>query len=135
MSHLKELSQKIDDKSFKIGIIMGYIVIPLIWIFRQKEMLALGFNIDATAIKSFEFIKFTSEPGLVGHCISIDPFYPIWQEQEFEKNTRFIELIEWSDSVLDICNAILCGRGGIIFFSISTISSNTICDIKVDTQI
>jgi UDP-glucose/GDP-mannose dehydrogenase family, UDP binding domain len=34
-----------------------------------------------------------SRPRTEGHCIPIDPFYLTWKAKEFERNTRFIELI------------------------------------------
>src|SRR5882724_11485686 len=54
--------------------------------------------IDAAKTNPFGFMPFYPGPGLVGHCIPIDPFYLTWKAREFEFNTRFIELageINW----------------------------------------
>src|SRR5579871_6402299 len=48
--------------------------------------------IDAAATKPFGFQPFYPGPGLGGHCIPIDPFYLSWKAQEYDFNTRFIEL-------------------------------------------
>ncbi|MEX0647516.1 MAG: nucleotide sugar dehydrogenase [Balneolaceae bacterium] len=44
---IDNLLQKIDQKEFKIGIIgLGYVGLPLMWTFHQKEMPVLGFDVD-----------------------------------------------------------------------------------------
>src|SRR5947199_4050714 len=48
--------------------------------------------IEAAKTKPFGFMPFYPEPGLVGHCIPIDPFYLTWKAREYGHNTRFIEL-------------------------------------------
>ena len=48
--------------------------------------------IDAAATKPFGFVPYYPGPGLVGHCIPIDPFYLTWKAREYGVNTRFIEL-------------------------------------------
>ena len=48
--------------------------------------------VDAAATKPFGFMRFSPGPGLVGHCIPIDPFYLTWKAREFGFYTEFIEL-------------------------------------------
>jgi UDP-N-acetyl-D-glucosamine dehydrogenase len=49
---VKELLQKIDAKDYTIGIIgLGYVGLPLMWTFHQKDMPLLGFDIDKEKIK------------------------------------------------------------------------------------
>jgi UDP-N-acetyl-D-glucosamine dehydrogenase len=48
--------------------------------------------IQASSSKPFGFMPFYPGPGLGGHCIPIDPFYPTWKARQFEFQTRFIEL-------------------------------------------
>ena len=48
--------------------------------------------IDAAATKPFGFMKFTPGPGLVGHCIPIDPHYLSWKLKALDYNARFIQL-------------------------------------------
>jgi len=48
--------------------------------------------IDAAKTKPFGFQAFYPGPGLGGHCIPIDPFYLSWKAQQFDFQTRFIEL-------------------------------------------
>src|SRR5699024_7116248 len=48
--------------------------------------------IDAAATKPFGFTAYYPGPGLVGHCIPIDPFYLTWKALEYGLHTRFIEL-------------------------------------------
>jgi UDP-N-acetyl-D-glucosamine dehydrogenase len=48
--------------------------------------------IDAASTKPFGFQAFFPGPGLGGHCIPIDPFYPTWTARRYGTETRFIEL-------------------------------------------
>src|SRR3712207_3795432 len=48
--------------------------------------------INAAKTKPFGFMPFYPGPGLGGHCIPIDPFYPTWKAREYDIATRFIEL-------------------------------------------
>lgn len=48
--------------------------------------------VDAASTKPFGYMPFYPGPGLGGHCIPIDPFYPTWKAREYEQHTRFIEL-------------------------------------------
>src|SRR5438128_539342 len=48
--------------------------------------------IAAAKTKPFGYMPFYPGPGLVGHCVPIDPFYLTWRAREFNVNTRFIEL-------------------------------------------
>ena len=48
--------------------------------------------IDAASTKPFGFMPFYPGPGLGGHCIPIDPFYPTWKARQHGVETRFIEL-------------------------------------------
>jgi len=48
--------------------------------------------IEAAKTKPFGFQAFYPGPGLVGHCIPIDPFYLTWKAREYDFHTRFIEL-------------------------------------------
>ena len=48
--------------------------------------------IDAASTKPFGFVPYYPGPGLVGHCIPIDPFYLTWRAKQFNINTKFIEL-------------------------------------------
>ncbi len=48
--------------------------------------------IDAARTKPFGYMPFYPGPGLVRHCIPIDPFYLTWKSREFDLTTRFIEL-------------------------------------------
>ena len=48
--------------------------------------------IDAAKTKPFGFQAFYPGPGLGGHCIPIDPFYPTWVARKLGMTTRFIEL-------------------------------------------
>jgi UDP-N-acetyl-D-glucosamine dehydrogenase len=56
----------------------------------------MGINIweviDAAATKPFGFMPFYPGPGLVGHCIPIDPFYLSWKTRQAGIEARFIEL-------------------------------------------
>jgi len=48
---LQELLQKIDKKEYTVGIVgLGYVGLPLMWTFFQKEMPVLGFDIDEDKI-------------------------------------------------------------------------------------
>ncbi len=57
---------------------------------------AMGIDIwevvEAAKTKPFGFMPFYPGPGLVGHCIPIDPFYLTWKAREYGQHTRFIEL-------------------------------------------
>lgn len=62
MSRFNDLLNKIDNKSFKIGIIgLGYVGLPLLWTFHQRGMPVLGFDVDNTKIdcikKGIPYIK------------------------------------------------------------------------------
>lgn len=47
MSQLDTLLQKIEDKTYTIGIVgLGYVGLPLMWTFHQNDMPVLGFDID-----------------------------------------------------------------------------------------
>ncbi len=48
--------------------------------------------IEAAASKPFGFTKFTTGPGVGGHCIPIDPYYLAAKAKEFDFHSRFIEL-------------------------------------------
>ena len=48
--------------------------------------------INAAATKPFGFMKFTTGPGVGGHCIPVDPYYLAWRAREFDFIDRFIEL-------------------------------------------
>jgi len=48
--------------------------------------------IDSAATKPFGFMPFYPGPGLGGHCIPVDPYYPSWKAREYDFATRFIEL-------------------------------------------
>jgi UDP-N-acetyl-D-glucosamine dehydrogenase len=48
--------------------------------------------IDAAATKPFGFMKFTTGPGIGGHCIPIDPLYLSWKLKSLNYTARFIEL-------------------------------------------
>jgi len=48
--------------------------------------------IEAAKSKPFGFRAFYPWPGLGGHCIPIDPFYPTWVARRYGLATRFIEL-------------------------------------------
>jgi len=49
--------------------------------------------IDAAATKPFGFMKFTSGPGVGGHCLPIDPSYLSWLvKQELGRSFRFVDL-------------------------------------------
>src|SRR5262249_3688607 len=48
--------------------------------------------IEAAKTKPFGFQPFYPGPGLGGHCIPIDPFYPTWVARKHGLSTRFIEL-------------------------------------------
>src|SRR6185436_8446276 len=48
--------------------------------------------IEAAKTKPFGFQPFYPGPGLGGHCIPIDPFYLSWKAQEWDFQTRFIQL-------------------------------------------
>src|ERR671914_1113819 len=48
--------------------------------------------VEAAATKPFGFMSFQPGPGLGGHCIPIDPFYPTWKAREYDFRTEFIEL-------------------------------------------
>src|SRR5262249_51736660 len=48
--------------------------------------------IAAAKTKPFGFQAFYPGPGLGGHCIPIDPFYPPWIARQYGVSTRFIEL-------------------------------------------
>lgn len=51
MTKLNDLLKKIDDKTFKIGIIgLGYVGLPLMWTFHQKGMPVLGFDVDKNKV-------------------------------------------------------------------------------------
>ena len=43
--------------------------------------------IDAAKTKPFGFQAFYPGPGLGGHCIPIDPFYPTWIARKYGLNT------------------------------------------------
>lgn len=47
MIALNDLLKKIDNRTFKVGIIgLGYVGLPLMWTFHQKGMPVLGFDVD-----------------------------------------------------------------------------------------
>src|SRR5262249_27977939 len=48
--------------------------------------------IEAASTKPFGFTPFYPGPGLGGHCIPIDPFYPPWKAKKDDFPTRFIPL-------------------------------------------
>jgi UDP-N-acetyl-D-glucosamine dehydrogenase len=49
---LQKLLQKINKKDYSIGILgLGYVGLPLMWTFYQKDMSVLGFDIDTEKIK------------------------------------------------------------------------------------
>ena len=49
--------------------------------------------IDAAATKPFGSMKFTSSPGVGGHCLPIDPSYLAWRvKQRLGHTFRFVEL-------------------------------------------
>jgi UDP-N-acetyl-D-glucosamine dehydrogenase len=51
MTKLNDLLKKIDDKTFKIGIIgLGYVGLPLMWTFHQKGMPVIGFDVDKNKV-------------------------------------------------------------------------------------
>ena len=44
---IEQLRKKIQDREYKIGIIgLGYVGLPLLWTFHEKEMPVIGFDID-----------------------------------------------------------------------------------------
>lgn len=51
MIELNDLLNKINNKTFKIGIIgLGYVGLPLMWTFHQKKMPVLGFDVDKNKV-------------------------------------------------------------------------------------
>src|SRR6202790_287501 len=48
--------------------------------------------IDAASTKPFGFHPLYPGPGVVGHCIPVDPFYLSWKAKQWDFRTRFIEL-------------------------------------------
>ena len=48
--------------------------------------------IEAAASKPFGFTKFSTGPGVGGHCIPIDPYYLAAKAREYDFHSRFIEL-------------------------------------------
>lgn len=46
----------------------------------------------AAVTKPFGFTPYYQEPGLGGHRIPIDPFYPTWKARQYAVDTRLIEL-------------------------------------------
>ena len=51
-------------------------------------------TIEAAETKPFGFMPFYPGPGLGGHCIPIDPFYLSWKANEYDTETRFIDLAD-----------------------------------------
>ncbi|MEG0692722.1 MAG: nucleotide sugar dehydrogenase [Oscillospiraceae bacterium] len=47
--------------------------------------------IDAAKTKPYGFMPFYPGPGLVGHCIPLDPFYKEWKAREYGFHTSMIE--------------------------------------------
>ena len=50
--------------------------------------------IDAASTKPFGFMPFYPGPGLVGHCIPLDPHYLAWKLKTLDYRARFIELAD-----------------------------------------
>jgi UDP-N-acetyl-D-glucosamine dehydrogenase len=48
--------------------------------------------VDAASTKPYGFMRFEPGPGMGGHCLPVDPFYPSWRAREFGRPTDFIEL-------------------------------------------
>ena len=48
--------------------------------------------VDAASTKPFGFMRFEPGPGLVGHCLPVDPFYLSWKARQYDFYTEFIEL-------------------------------------------
>jgi UDP-N-acetyl-D-glucosamine dehydrogenase len=48
--------------------------------------------VEAAATKPYGFMRFDPGPGMGGHCLPVDPFYPSWKAREHELTTEFIEL-------------------------------------------
>jgi UDP-N-acetyl-D-glucosamine dehydrogenase len=66
MAKLNDLLKKIDNRTFKIGIIgLGYVGLPLMWTFHKKEMPVLGFDVDKNKVdcinQGITYIKHLSE--------------------------------------------------------------------------
>jgi UDP-N-acetyl-D-glucosamine dehydrogenase len=48
----QELSEKIKEKDYTVGILgLGYVGLPLMWTFHQKNMPVLGFDVDKEKIE------------------------------------------------------------------------------------
>jgi len=56
--------------------------------------------IRAAATKPFGFMPFYPGPGLVGHCIPIDPLYLSWKLKSLKYQARFIELTDTINSAM-----------------------------------
>ncbi|MCR9132610.1 MAG: nucleotide sugar dehydrogenase [bacterium] len=55
MNQLQKLIKKIENKTFKIGIVgLGYVGLPLMWTFHQKGMPVIGFDIDNKKIENIK---------------------------------------------------------------------------------
>lgn len=53
MSYIKKLHKKIEDKTFRIGIVgLGYVGLPLMWTFHKNKMPVLGFDIDSKKVEN-----------------------------------------------------------------------------------
>lgn len=55
MMSIKPLLKKIEDKEFTIGIVgLGYVGLPLMWTFHQKNMPVIGYDIDENKVKNLK---------------------------------------------------------------------------------
>ena len=57
-----------------------------------KMKLNINEIIKAAKTKPFGFKAFYPGPGLIGHCMPIDPFYLTWKAKQFDIKTEFINL-------------------------------------------
>lgn len=57
----------------------------------NKRGINLWEVIDAAKSKPYGFQAFYPSPGLVGHCIPLDPYYLSWKSREFGFHTSMIE--------------------------------------------
>ena len=55
MNQLDTLLNKIDDRTYTVGIIgLGYVGLPLMWTFHQNDMPVIGFDIDEKKVKNLK---------------------------------------------------------------------------------
>ena len=55
MTQFERLLKKISDKTYTIGIVgLGYVGLPLMWTFHQKDMPVLGFDIDTKKVENLK---------------------------------------------------------------------------------